>query len=115
MSSDQTVRVTIRDDDKNLTLKLGQSVLDAALAQGIDLDHACGGVCACSTCHIKIHQGLDCFREATEDEEDQLDKARDLALNSRLGCQAVLERLPKDGKIEITIPEWNVNAAQEGH
>jgi ferredoxin, 2Fe-2S len=113
MSTDNTASVTIRDDGKQLTLAIGQSVLDAALAQGIDLDHACGGVCACSTCHIKIHQGQDCFRPASEDEEDQLDKARDVSLNSRLGCQAILERLPKT-PIEITIPTWNVNLAQEG-
>ena len=55
----------------------------------------------------------DCFRPASEDEEDQLDKARDVSLNSRLGCQAILERLPKT-PIEITIPTWNVNLAQEG-
>tara|TARA_R110002096_G_scaffold32369_7_gene94149 strand:+ start:3088 stop:3435 length:348 start_codon:yes stop_codon:yes gene_type:complete len=115
MSSDNTVRVTIRDEEKSLTLALGQSILDAALAQGVDLDHACGGVCACSTCHVKIHTGGDCFREASEDEEDQLDKARDVSLNSRLGCQAVLERMPADGTVEITIPEWNVNLVQEPH
>lgn len=115
MSSDHTICVTIRDNDKQLTLAIGQSILDAALAQGVDLDHACGGVCACSTCHIKIHSGQECFRAATEDEEDQLDKARDVALNSRLGCQAVLERLPADGSIEIGIPQWNVNLVQEGH
>lgn len=115
MSSDKTVTVTVRDEDKPLQLKLGQSILDAALEQGIDIDHACGGVCACSTCHVKIFAGADCFREASEDEEDQLDKARDVALNSRLACQSVLERMPDDGKIEIAIPEWNVNAVQEGH
>ena len=114
-SSNQTVTVTIQGEDKPLKLAMGQSILDAALAQGIDLDHACGGVCACSTCHIKIHEGGDCFPEASEDEEDQLDKARDVALNSRLGCQAVLQRMPKNGKIDIAIPTWNVNNVQEGH
>lgn len=115
MSTDNTVRVSIQGEEKSIVLAMGQSVLDAALAQGVDMDHACGGVCACSTCHIKIHVGADCFREATEDEEDQLDKARDVALNSRLGCQAVLERMPADGKVEIAIPEWNVNLVQEPH
>lgn len=115
MSSDITIRVSIQGDDKELKLALGESILDAALAQGIDIDHACGGVCACSTCHVKILQGADCFREATDDEEDQLDKARDVALTSRLACQSILERLPQDGKLEITIPNWNVNMAQEGH
>ena len=115
MSSDQTVKIAIEGQPKELALKLGDSILDAALAQGVDLDHACGGVCACSTCHIKILQGAECFREASEDEEDQLDTARDVALTSRLACQSVLERLPQTGSIEITIPEWNVNMVQEGH
>lgn len=114
-SSIQTVTVTVQGQDKPLKLAMGQSILDAALAQGIDLDHACGGVCACSTCHIKIHKGSECFPDASEDEEDQLDKARDVSLNSRLGCQAVLERIPADGQIEIAIPTWNVNNVQEGH
>jgi len=115
MSSEDSIRITIQGQDKVLELQLKQSILDAALAQGVDIDHACGGVCACSTCHVKILQGADCFREASEDEEDQLDKARDVALTSRLACQSVLERLPQDGAIEIAIPEWNVNMVQEGH
>ena len=115
MSSDGTVRICIQDQDKELQLTVGESILDAALAQGVDIDHACGGVCACSTCHVKILRGAECFREASEDEEDQLDEARDVALNSRLSCQSVLERLPEDGRIEIMIPDWNVNVVQEGH
>ena len=81
----------------------------------IDLDHACGGVCACSTCHVKIRRGAECFNETTEDEEDQLDNARDLDLTSRLGCQARIERPPPgDEIIEVQIPDWNVNLSREG-
>lgn len=94
---------------------IGDSLLDIAHNNGIDLDHACGGVCACSTCHVKIDAGSDALSEASEDEEDQLDTARDVSLSSRLGCQAKIERAPASGKIEVSIPEWNVNLAQEGH
>ena len=94
---------------------LGDSILDVALRNGVHLDHACGGVCACSTCHVKIGAGEDCLSAASEDEEDQLDTARDVALNSRLGCQARLVRAPADGLIEVSIPAWNVNYAKEAH
>lgn len=94
--------------------ELGDTLLDVALRNHVDLDHACGGVCACSTCHVKIDVGADALNEASEDEEDQLDTARDLALNSRLGCQATIDRVPDGGRIEVTIPVWNVNLVQEG-
>src|SRR5689334_62246 len=51
------------------------SILDIALASDIDIDHACGGVCACSTCHIIVQQGLESCSESTDEEEDQLEKA----------------------------------------
>ncbi len=107
-------RLTVRGDQRHFTLAVGQTVLDAAMAQGLTLDHACGGVCACSTCHVKIKTSGDCFSPASEDELDQLDEARDVGLDSRLGCQATLLRLPASGTVEITIPNWNVNAVREG-
>lgn len=97
-----------------IRLAPGQSILEACMAQGVDLDHACGGVCACSTCHVKIERGGEAFTEASEDELDQLDEARDVSLASRLGCQARLVRRPDDGVVEIAIPSWNVNAVREG-
>ena len=88
------------------------SILDIALKNGIDLDHACGGVCACSTCHVVVKQGFDTCSESTEDEEDQLDNAYALKPESRLGCQCV-----PDGSCDIVveIPEWNRNLAKEEH
>ncbi|MCB9918245.1 MAG: 2Fe-2S iron-sulfur cluster binding domain-containing protein [Planctomycetes bacterium] len=92
----------------------GQNLLEIALYHDIELDHACGGVCACSTCHVKIMEGADLLTEARDDEEDQLDDARDLSLESRLACQAKI--LPgANGKIRVAIPAWNVNAVREGH
>jgi len=115
--AEPTCRLKIDGPQGQLTLALepGQSILEAAQAQDFDLDHACGGACACSTCHIKITAGSECFAEASEEELDQLDDARDVDLDSRLGCQARLLRLPDSGVVQISIPSWNVNAVQEGH
>ena len=88
------------------------SILNEALKAGIDIDHSCGGVCACSTCHIIVRQGLESCNEATEDEEDMLDLAPGLAPNSRLACQCV----PNGSQnIIVEIPEWNRNLVSEEH
>lgn len=107
--------VDVRFQGKDIKAQVGQSFLEIAEAQGIDLDHACGGVCACSTCHVKVLAGSDALNEASEDEEDQLDEARGLELTSRLGCQAKIERSPQGGVIEVEIPAWNVNLVKEAH
>ncbi|MEM7201428.1 MAG: 2Fe-2S iron-sulfur cluster-binding protein [Planctomycetota bacterium] len=111
--SDNLVRIQF--DGTQLQARIGQTMLEIAEANGIDLDHACGGVCACSTCHVKILAGADALSEATEDEEDQLDEARDVSLDSRLGCQARILRQPAAGVIEVRIPAWNVNLVREAH
>lgn len=88
------------------------SILDICMAHGIELDHACGGVCACSTCHVIVKQGLETCNDSTEDEEDQLDDAYGLTAKSRLGCQCV-----PNGKTDVVveIPSWNRNLAREAH
>lgn len=88
------------------------SILDIALGHDIDIDHACGGVRACSTCHVYVVGGLDSCSEITEEEEDMLDNAPGLAENSRLACQAV-----PDGSCDIVIevPGWNRNLVSESH
>ena len=88
------------------------SILDIALGNGIDIDHACGGVCACSTCHVLVKKGLPTINEATEEEEDQLEEAPGLKPFSRLSCQSV-----PDGTEDliVEIPLWNRNLVQEGH
>ncbi len=99
------------------TLPLGEtglegSILDIALGNGIDVEHACGGVCACSTCHIIVQEGLDTCNEPTDDENDQLDEAPGLSLKSRLACQCV----PNGEKdLIIEVPEWNKNLVKESH
>lgn len=111
----ESERITIRlADGREFDAAIGDSILDVALRNDVPLDHACGGVCACSTCHVKIEAGAEALSEASEDEEDQLDEARDVGLNSRLGCQARIERVPEDGVISVRIPTWNVNLVREG-
>src|SRR5271166_2201963 len=87
---------------------LDGSVLDIAYGAGIEIDHACGGVCACATCHVHVTEGLESCSEATDDEQDQLDSARELTLESRLSCQCV-----PDGTrdLVVVIPAWNKNLA----
>jgi len=88
------------------------SLLDIALGAGLPLDHACGGVCACSTCHVIVHQGMETCNEASDAELDQLDEAAGLTAKSRLGCQCVPDGT-KD--IVVEIPDWNRNYASEDH
>ena len=88
------------------------SILNVAIEAGIDIDHSCGGVCACSTCHIIVKEGLESCNDATEDEEDMLDLAPGLDPKSRLACQCV----PNGSQgIIIEIPEWNRNLVSEEH
>lgn len=81
----------------------GDSILEVALKNNIHLHHNCGGVCACSTCHIYIEEGDSSLEELTDREEDFIDRARNPRLNSRLGCQCVL--LDSGGRVEVTIPD----------
>ena len=87
------------------------SFLDVAENYGIFLDHACGGVCACTTCHLHLKEGASGVSEAEDLELDRLETAAGIELNSRLGCQAVIE---KPGAYVVEIPKWNRNYVQEG-
>ena len=90
---------------------LPMSFLDVAENYEIFLDHACGGVCACTTCHIHVKEGAQGLSEAEDLELDRMETAADIQLNSRLGCQAVIE---KPGTYVVEIPKWNRNYVQEG-
>ena len=81
----------------------GQSILEVALKNDIDLHHNCGGVCACSTCHLYLETGEDLVEELSDREEDFIDRAINPRLNSRLGCQCVL--LEEGGDIVVTLPD----------
>ncbi|HNQ23384.1 MAG TPA: 2Fe-2S iron-sulfur cluster-binding protein [Phycisphaerae bacterium] len=87
------------------------SILEIALAHGVELDHACGGVCACSTCHCLVREGSRSLPEPSDAELDQLDNAPGVGPQSRLACQSV-----PDGTCDLVVevPEWNRNLIQEG-
>lgn len=80
-----------------------QSLLEVCLDNGIELHHNCGAVCACSTCHLYVEKGMEHLEELSDKEEDFIDRAINPRLNSRLGCQCVLQE--GDGEVEITLPD----------
>ncbi len=86
------------------------SILDIALASDIDIDHACGGVSACSTCHVVVQEGLDTCNKSTDQEEDQLEKAPGLTTRSRLACQCIPNG---SSHLTVQIPTWNRNLVRE--
>jgi 2Fe-2S ferredoxin len=88
------------------------SLLDIATGAGVEINHSCGGVCACSTCHVYVEKGLESCPPATEDEEDMIDEAPALTPESRLSCQCV-----PNGTVDlvVVIPKWNRNLVKEGH
>lgn len=88
-----------------------QSLLDIAINFGIHLEHACGGNCACTTCHVVVKEGENLLTSMDDDEADRLDTAADLTLHSRLGCQACIT---KPGEVVVEIPSWNRNYVSEG-
>ena len=85
------------------------SLLDIALNFGLHIEHACGGNCACTTCHVVVKNGDANLTPMDDDEADRLDMAADLTLHSRLGCQAIVT-----GDVTIDIPTWNRNYVSEG-
>jgi ferredoxin, 2Fe-2S len=101
--------ITFKFEQKGLepitisNLEGDQSILEVALKNNIDLHHNCGGVCACSTCHLYIDKGEALVEELTDREEDFIDRAINPRLSSRLGCQCLL--VGAGGDIEVTLPD----------
>ena len=99
--------ITFQFEDKSIEtqrfeIEEGESVLEVALDSDINLNHNCGGVCACSTCHIYVNEGEDAFQEISDKEEDFVDRARNPRINSRLACQCILE---EEEDVTVTIPD----------
>ena len=113
LPSKETVRIQVEPAKiPYCATGLPGSLLDIALGNGVDIEHACGGVCACSTCHVIVKQGLDSCSEGTDDEYDQLEEAPVTTLQSRLACQCV-----PNGTMDVVveIPAVNKNLVKEGH
>ncbi|OBU16537.1 ferredoxin, 2Fe-2S type, ISC system [Photobacterium aquimaris] len=94
-----------------LDAQSGETILDVALRNGIEIEHACEKSCACTTCHVVVREGFDSLNESDELEDDMLDKAWGLEPESRLSCQARVA----DDDLVVDIPRYTVNLASEAH
>jgi 2Fe-2S ferredoxin len=94
-----------------LEVEAGVTICDAALAHGIEIEHACEKSCACTTCHVYVREGAESLAASDEDEDDMLDKAWGLDPDSRLSCQAVVA----DQDLVIEIPKYTINMVSENH
>lgn len=103
-------KVTFLPDNITVEVEEGSSILGAALDNDIQLEHNCGGFCACTTCHIIVKTGQENLSEVEEDEEDMLDNAEGLTLSSRLGCQA---RVTGDVVVEIPEPPGSIRIVDQ--
>ena len=90
---------------------LGDSICEALLDNGIEIEHACEMSRACTTCHCIVRKGFDSLQEAEEEEEDLLDRAWGLEPQSRLWCQAIVNK----EDLTIEIPRYSINHAKENH
>lgn len=98
-------------EGKTIETESGISVCDAALQNGIAIEHACEKSCACTTCHVYVREGAESLPEPTEDEEDYLDKAWGLDPDSRLSCQTIVG----EDDLVIEIPKYTINLVSENH
>ena len=89
----------------------GETILDIALRNGIEIEHACEKSCACTTCHCGVREGFDSLEPSDELEDDMLDKAWGLEPESRLSCQARLA----DEDLVVELPKYTLNLASERH
>lgn len=98
-------------DGAEVEAQAGESILNVALRNGINIEHACEKSCACTTCHVIIREGFDSLADSEEEEDDMLDKAWGLEPESRLSCQALVA----DEDLVIEIPKYTINMVSEGH
>ena len=89
----------------------GISICDALLGNHVEIEHACEKSCACTTCHVYVREGFDSLEESSEDEDDYLDKAWGLDMDSRLSCQAIVG----EEDLTIEIPKYTINMVSENH
>lgn len=102
--------VELCPDGAVIEAESGMTICDVLLANDIEIEHACEKSCACTTCHVIVREGLESLPEANEEEDDLLDKAWGLEPNSRLSCQATIQRQD----LVIEIPKYSINMVKEG-
>ena len=89
----------------------GTNLCELLLQHHIGIEHACELSCACTTCHVVVQQGFESLNEASDNEEDLLDKAWGLEPESRLSCQCIVG----DENLQVKIPRYTINHAKENH
>lgn len=110
-------KITFRFEDKSIASKVvegpakGYTIQEITEDNDIHLNHNCGCVCACSTCHVYVEKGDEFLKEISDREEDFIDRAIDPRIESRLGCQCVV--LEEDVDIEVTIPDQSLIIGHE--
>ena len=96
---------------KEIKAAPGESICEALLETGVEIEHACEMSCACTTCHVVVREGFASLGEPDESEEDLLDRAWGLEPTSRLSCQAIMARQD----VTVEIPKYSINHAKEKH
>ena len=91
--------------------EIGDKLIEVALENSIDIEHACEMACACTTCHVILREGFDSLEESDETEDDLLDKAWGLEPDSRLSCQVVVG----DEDLVVEIPRYTINQVSENN
>lgn len=89
----------------------GETIIEAALRNGIEIEHACEMSCACTTCHVIVREGFGSLEPSDELEDDMLDKAWGLEPESRLSCQARVG----DEDLVVELPRYTINQVSEKH
>lgn len=112
MADVKWAKVKYVNEGVEIEVPVGTTILEASQEAGMPEGSACGGVCACSTCHVYVQKGADLLSEAEDDEEDILEKAFDVRSSSRLGCQA---RIEEAGVIEVAISRESYDAYYAEH
>lgn len=90
---------------------VGESICRVLLNHHVEIEHACELSCACTTCHVIVREGFGSLDEASDNEEDMLDRAWGLSPTSRLSCQALIA----DADLTVEIPKYTINHAKENH
>lgn len=105
-------KVRFEPDGIEIEVPIGTSILEASNKAHAQVGSACGGVCACSTCHVYVKEGLDALAEASDREEDIMDKAFDVKSSSRLGCQS---KILRDVNVVVEISRESRQAFLDEH
>lgn len=110
-------RIKFTFEDKDIKTKIidnvdaGYTIQEVTEDHDIHLNHNCGCVCACSTCHVYIEKGEEFLEEISDKEEDFIDRAINPRIESRLGCQCII--LDDDADLEVTIPDQKLIIGHE--